>query len=1092
MTLSAGGDRAAVPWYADSVIYELHLRAFFDGNRDGIGDFKGATEKLDYLVELGVTTLWLLPFYPSPLRDAGYDISDYLAVHPDYGSLYDFRRFLSEAHARGLRVIVELVLNHTSDRHPWFDTARRAPPGSVERDRYVWSNSPERFREARIIFQDFERSNWSWDPVARAYYWHRFYGHQPDLNYDSPSTQRAMISVAEFWLGLGVDGLRLDAVPYLYEREGTSCENLPETHAFLKHLRTELDRRFSGRVLLAEANQWPEEAARYFGNGDECHLAFHFPLMPRMFTAIQTEVRSPLVDILSATPPIPADCRWALFLRNHDELTLEMVTDEERDYLYRTYARDARGRVNLGIRRRLAPLMGGDRAKIELMELLLFTLPGTPVIYYGDEILMGDDATLGDRDSVRTPMQWNRGRNAGFSRARAGRLYLPIVSDPDYRPEVVNVEGQQRNLASHLWWMKRLIRMRRRLRTLGNGRLQVLEPENPRLFAFLRRGEEDVLVAANLAASAQAAEFDLSAFEGRVPVDVFSGARFAPLRRGSLPLAFGPHGYYVLLLAPAESTGLPEVPSPYRFALERSLSELWSPANRQKLETEVLPAYLSERSWFEARGRSIDFVRLRDVVPLGPGAAPAGGWIAVVDVFYASGPPEAYAVPLRAMSDPARPSREPPATGSIVARLDLGETRGRLCDDLDAPTFRCALVRIAREGGSYAGTSGSLEGRPVSAGPTGSPRSSPSSEGSSIRGTVVFRRRLPGRFDAEAAMARRLTEIGFVGTSPLLGGVVYVERGADPQSLALVFGSEEGEADVARETEEDVVRFLTDVRASVESPPFPLFAQVDAPTTALPDELRSAVGESALRRLADLGALVGRFHLCLVGPAEDPTFAPVAFEYLYQASLSYSLSTQLRKLFAKLRSPGVPGVGENLDVEAIVGNESALLRRAHQLTAHRFDSVRILTHGSLSIETVRRAGNRLVLTGYGREPVPVKRSSLRDVASLVRSLQYLCDRAAERFAGPPGRRAPSVDAWAHLWYRAAARTVFDAYESVVEGSRLVPPEREARTALLETFLLERCVVELLDLLARPPGRWELPARALRELLSSQEGVPPGR
>ncbi len=444
-------------WYRDAVLYELHVRSFADSNDDGVGDFRGLTSKLGYLQELGVTALWLLPFYPSPLRDDGYDISDYRRVHPAYGSMRDFRAFLTEAHRRGLRVVTELVLNHTSDEHPWFQRARRSRPGSAARNFYVWSDTADRYRDARIIFKDFETSNWAFDPVAGEYYWHRFYSHQPSLNYDNPAVRQAIFEVVDFWLGMGVDGLRLDAVPYLFAREGTSCENLPETFDFLRQLRAHVDERFDDRMLLAEANQWPEDAVAYMGEGDMCHMAFHFPLMPRMFMAARQEDRFPVVDILSETPATPADCQWALFLRNHDELTLEMVTDEERDYMYRVYAQDPQARVNVGIRRRLAPLLGNDRKLIEMMNGLLFSLPGTPIVYYGDEIGMGDNIYLGDRNAVRTPMQWDSDRNAGFSRANPQRLYLPVVIDPEYHAQAVNVAAQQENPNSLLWWMRRLV-----------------------------------------------------------------------------------------------------------------------------------------------------------------------------------------------------------------------------------------------------------------------------------------------------------------------------------------------------------------------------------------------------------------------------------------------------------------------------------------------------------------------------------------------------------------------------------------------------------------------------------------------------------
>ncbi|HEV2073031.1 MAG TPA: maltose alpha-D-glucosyltransferase, partial [Thermomicrobiales bacterium] len=539
------GSAAGTTWYKDAVFYEVHVRAFADSNGDGIGDFQGLIGKLDYLRDLGITAIWLLPFFPSPLRDDGYDISDYTAVHPAYGNIGDFQRFLNEAHQRDLKVIIELVLNHTSEQHPWFQRARRAPKGSCERNFYVWSDTPERYKQARVIFQDYEQSNWSWDPVADAYYWHRFYSHQPDLNYDHPPVREAIFNSVDFWLEMGVDGLRLDAVPYLVERERTSSENLPGTHQVLKMLRNHIDTRFVGRMLLAEANQWPEDAVAYFGDGDECHMAFHFPLMPRLFMALRTEDRLPVVDIMQQTPPIPDSCQWAIFLRNHDELTLEMVTEEERLYMYRAFAPAEESRINLGIRRRLAPLLGNSRRRMELMNALICSLPGTPVIYYGDEIGMGDNIYLGDRDGVRTPMQWSADRNAGFSAAPQQRLYNPLIVDYEYHHETVHVEAQEQNPHSLLGFMKRLLALRKRHHAFGRGSLQLLQPMNHRVLAFMREHEEEsILIVANLSRFSQAVELDLGAYKGRAPIEVFGRSQFWPVGAEPYRLTLGPHAFY--------------------------------------------------------------------------------------------------------------------------------------------------------------------------------------------------------------------------------------------------------------------------------------------------------------------------------------------------------------------------------------------------------------------------------------------------------------------------------------------------------------------------------------------------------------------
>ncbi|MGD9744499.1 MAG: maltose alpha-D-glucosyltransferase, partial [Dongiaceae bacterium] len=539
-------------WFKDVVIYQLHVKSFFDANDDGVGDFLGLTQKLDYLQDLGINAIWLMPFYASPLRDDGYDIASYRNLHPSYGTMRQFRHFVREAHERGLRVITELVINHTSDQHPWFQRARRAKSGSKFRDWYVWSDNDQKYKGTRIIFTDTESSNWSWDPVAKSYYWHRFFAHQPDLNFDNPQVVRAVVSAMHFWIDAGVDGMRLDAIPYLCEREGTSNENLPETHAVLKRLRAALDGQHKNRMFLAEANQWPEDVQQYFGDGDECHMAYHFPLMPRMYMAIAQEDRHPITDIMRQTPEIPANCQWAVFLRNHDELTLEMVTDSERDYLWNTYAADRQARINLGIRRRLAPLMENDRRKIELMNSLLLSMPGTPIVYYGDEIGMGDNIFLGDRNGVRTPMQWTPDRNGGFSRTDPARLYLPPLMDPAYGYQAVNVEVQSRNSSSLLNWMKRLISARQAHQAFGRGTLTFLYPANRRILAYVREfGSEAILCVANLSRSAQVLELDLTAYKGRIPIELLGRVNFPPIGEAFYRLTMQGHSFLWFQLATA-------------------------------------------------------------------------------------------------------------------------------------------------------------------------------------------------------------------------------------------------------------------------------------------------------------------------------------------------------------------------------------------------------------------------------------------------------------------------------------------------------------------------------------------------------------
>ncbi|PSN11969.1 maltose alpha-D-glucosyltransferase, partial [filamentous cyanobacterium CCP5] len=594
-------------WFKQAIIYEVPVRAFADSNADGIGDFAGLTQRLDYLQDLGVTAVWVLPFFPSPLRDDGYDIADYGNVNPIYGTLEDFKEFLEAAHQRNIRVIIELIVNHTSDQHPWFQRARRSPKGSPERDFYVWSDSPQKYQEARIIFQDFELSNWTWDPIAQAYYWHRFYSHQPDLNYDNPAVQKAVFEVLDFWLAMGVDGLRMDAVPYLYEREGTNCENLPETHQFLKDLRRYVDASYPNRMLLAEANQWPEDAAAYYGDGDECHMNFHFPLMPRLFMSLRMEDNFPIIDILQQTPEIPDNCQWGLFLRNHDELTLEMVTDEDRDYMYRVYAHDPQMRINLGIRRRLAPLLGNDRRQIELLHSLLLSLPGTPVLYYGDEIGMGDNVYLGDRNGVRTPMQWSPDRNAGFSRASPQQLFLPLVIESEYHYEAVNVESQRTN-ANSLWYsFKRLIATRKRFQAFGLGSFELLHSNNRKVLAYMRTyGDEKILVVANLSRHLQTVELDLEDFSGLQPEEIFGRTQFPGITEDPYFLSVGPYGCYWFALKPQRSQM--QAPPSERPIPKLRLPQPWQTAfTRKELEIPLESAllhYLNSFSWFEGKAQS--------------------------------------------------------------------------------------------------------------------------------------------------------------------------------------------------------------------------------------------------------------------------------------------------------------------------------------------------------------------------------------------------------------------------------------------------------------------------------------------------------
>src|SRR5437016_1738666 len=722
-------------WFKDAIIYELHVKTFCDSDGDGMGDFRGVMEKLDYLQELGVTAIWLLPFYPSPMRDDGYDIADYFDVNPNFGTLDDFRAFLDAAHDRNLRVITELVINHTSDQNPWFQKSRRAvaaagvadsgrdqstsraaavtAPGYSDdlayKDFYVWSETPEKYKDARIIFKDFETSNWAWDPLAKAYYWHRFYSHQPDLNFDNPAVHDAVKKVCDFWLSMGVDGVRLDAIPYLYEREDTNCENLPETHKFLQELRAHVDAKFPNRMLLAEANQWPEDAAAYFGKGDEAHMNFHFPLMPRMFMALQMEDRFPIIDIMEQTPAIPENCQWAMFLRNHDELTLEMVTDEERDYMYRVYANDPHARINLGIRRRLAPLLANSRRKMELLNTMLFSMPGTPIIYYGDEIGMGDNIYLGDRNGCRTPMQWSPDRNAGFSLANPQQLHLPVIIDPEYHYEATNVENQQKNLSSLLWWMRRVIAMRKNFKAFSRGTLDFLFPDNAKVLAFLRRYEDEtVLVVVNLSRFAQVVELDLAHFSGCVPVEVFSRNRFPTIKKSAYVLTLGPHSHYWFTIQPqTERRRLEKKRVVPTLNARPELQSLLDDGERTRIEGEILPEYIANCRWFGAKARTLRQMRVleRSTISSEPNAAQF--WF--VEVSYLDGPTETYALPVKILSDDQAHVISQSEPHAVIARF--GDEQGSiLFDAVWDPDFREKLFRLMLDRQHASGRNGNLVG----------------------------------------------------------------------------------------------------------------------------------------------------------------------------------------------------------------------------------------------------------------------------------------------------------------------------------------------------------------------------------------------
>ena len=1074
-------------WYQDAIIYELHVRAFYDSDGDGMGDFRGLTEKLDYLQDLGVTAIWLLPFYPSPWKDDGYDISNYTDVHPAYGTLRDFTIFLQEAHRRDLRVITELVVNHTSDQHPWFQRARHASPGSRWRDFYVWSETPDKYQEARIIFKDFEASNWTWDPVAKAYYWHRFYSHQPDLNFDNPAVQRALFSVVDFWMGLGVDGLRLDAVPYLYEREGTNCENLPETHAFLKQLRRHVDQKFKNRMLLAEANQWPEDAIAYFGDGDECHTAFHFPLMPRLFMGLRMEDRYPIVDIMQLTPPIPETSQWALFLRNHDELTLEMVTDEERDYMYRVYAQDPQMRINLGIRRRLAPLLGNGRRKIELMNGLLFALPGMPVIYYGDEIGMGDNIYLGDRNGVRTPMQWSADRNAGFSRANPQRLYLPIIIDPEYHYEAYNVEGQRNNPQSLFWWMKRLIALRRCFKAFGHGSLEFLQPENPRVLAFVRRYQQErILIVANLSRFPQPVELDLSAFKGMVPIELFGQTSFPAIGEHPYVLTLGPLGFYWFTLEP-QATPVTEREAPMRtLRVKKDWECVLQKDAKGELE-DLLPAFLQTRRWFRSKARRIKSAEIVEQIRI-PYQSSAS-YVTFVQVEYVEGDPELYLVALAFASGEQAKSLQHDAPDAVLANLLVDQDSGILYEALRDKAYCATLLEAIEQRRRFKGQGGELV-----AWPTRSYRKLRGAEADALQPSLMkaeqsntsviygdrlilkLFRRVEEGINPDLEIGRVLTEkISTAPVAPLAGGLEYRRKTGAPMELAVLKGFVPNEGDAWAHTLNALSTYFERAIASkAEAPDEPAAAVPRKPLLALAEEeipgnIRTLIGpylESA-RLLAQRTAEI---HLALAKPHKDPAFAPEPFTDFYRQALYHGMLGQTTQTIQLLRrrQKQLPEAAQ-AEAARVIALEGAIRKQFRELRDRRIYAVRIRTHGDFHLGQALYTGKDFVIIDFEGEPARplserrLKRSPLRDVAGMLRSFHYASYAALLGQAPGVVSRpdfASALEPWAQVWYRWVSAVYLAAYLQTAAGAPFLPRAREELQVLLETHVLEKALYEI--------------------------------
>ncbi|HEX8340880.1 MAG TPA: maltose alpha-D-glucosyltransferase [Tepidisphaeraceae bacterium] len=1109
-------------WYRNAVIYQMHVRSFQDSNGDGIGDFPGLISRLDYLEELGVTAIWLLPFYPSPLKDDGYDIADYTSVNPSYGTIDEVRQFIDEAHRRQIRVVTELVINHTSDQHAWFQRARRAPKGSPERDFYVWSDTPDKYNGVRIIFKDFEPSNWTFDHVAGQYYWHRFFHHQPDLNFDNTAVHDAVLKVCDFWMTAGVDGVRLDAVPYLYEREGTSCENLPETHDFLKKLRKHVDDFWPGRMLLAEANQWPEDAIAYFGDdgkgrGDECHMNFHFPLMPRLFMSLRMEDRNPIIDILEQTPALPEGAQWAMFLRNHDELTLEMVTDEERDYMWRVYASDPAARINMGIRRRLAPLLENSRRKIELMNALLFSMPGTPVIYYGDEIGMGDNIFLGDRNGVRTPMQWSGDRNAGFSRANPQRLFLPVIIDPEYHAEALNVESQMTNPSSLLWWMRRLIALRKSHPVLGHGEIRFLAPSNPKVLAFLRSdAQQQILVVANLARFAQPVELDLPEFAGATPVEMFGNVRFPAIGEdGRCTLSVGPHGFYWFVLEPAtppgDDTGLP----PEVRVNTHGDVLLTDPAFNRMLAGR-LPRLLPTRRWFVSKAKSLRGAHVIARLPLESAdeSSTSEHVLFLVEVEFTEGEAETYAMPLSATL--IDPDGDSPSIESGVLRVTDGSDRQWIVrDGMADADFARALLSLAVEGREIAGHGVRLVGRRIEGADAepidvaGLTPKLPDREQSNTN--VLFGdqlilklyRRLGEGLNPELEIGEHLTaKAGFTNTAPLAGAIEFVGRG-HRQTLAVVltFVPNQGDAwgaflDHGQRYFEGVAALTPQQASSLCLPGDPGCSGGDEPP---PADVASLIAEPL-----ELARLIGRrtaeMHTALADDRGDPAFAPEPYSAVYQRGLLQSMRNTTRAAMQTLaKRVGTLGGEARTMAEALMKREPEVLALFRELTSRPIKAPRIRVHGDYHLGQVLWTGKDFVIIDFEGEPLRsvgerrLKRSSFRDVAGMVRSFDYAAWTALRRHWEllPPDSHTRDRDTrGAKIWGTWLGHEFVRAYTTHLRGIRpdLLPAELADSELVLRSWVLEKALYEVRYELNSRPDWVDIPLQAVLAILDAPGGA----
>jgi maltose alpha-D-glucosyltransferase/alpha-amylase len=1103
-------------WYKDAIIYEIHVRAFADSNADGIGDFQGLISKLDYLQELGVTCLWLLPFFPSPLRDDGYDISDYTSVNPSYGTIEDFQQFLDEAHSRNLQVMIELVINHSSDQHPWFQRARRAPKGSPDRDMYVWSDTDKKFEGVRIIFTDTEKSNWTWDEVAQQYYWHRFFSHQPDLNFDNPRVMEEVLNAMRFWLDMGVDGLRLDAIPYLIERDGTSCENVPETHVLIKHIRSVMDAEYENRLILAEANMWPADVRPYFGDGDECQMAFHFPLMPRIYMALRQEDRLPITDIMAQTPPIPANCQWGLFLRNHDELTLEMVTDDERDYMNLAYAADTRMRINVGIRRRLAPLMDNNRRRIELLNSLLLSFPGTPIMYYGDEIGMGDNIYLGDRNGVRTPMQWNSDRNAGFSKAVPAKLYFPVIMDPIWGYQAINVEAQQSDASSLLHWTRNMIALRKIFQVFGRGTQEFLHPENRKVLAYIREYKETtetggdiadahsetVLCVANLSRFAQPVQLDLSKFAGRQPVEMLGYVPFPAITDQPYQITLAPYSFFWLELQPA-SMRSPQLPANLS-AFTEQMSPASDPTPLQDASPTIttlltesvlslldptLSLYIARQRWFGAKSRTIRSTRVVSITPID-----ATSVITLVELTYDDGTTDLYQLPLAIASAQQAVTLHATSPSSIITTLDPTTT---LFDASASPTFQAALLNkiiTASDTTDLIAThSAALDAKRLTDVPSrlsSAEQSNTSILYDDLAILKLFRHVRIGE-NPDVEIARFLTEVAHFSHIPAYLGDIH--RASDSTTLAFLQNYAPNQGDGWAWTLSELDRFYNTVAT--------IPARFADPTSPTPEILHYAADYLAAAEL--LGRRTAELHLALATPTDNPAFAAELTTAedlaLDRERIDRQATTALNALQAAIQNPASNFSPHTIELAtALLGYRESLLSSIRSLNGEpaRFGQ-RIRIHGDYHLGQLLRTQSKshpdfLIIDFEGEPARPLaerrrKQSPLRDVAGMLRSFSYAARSALQTATERSPSNAPNLEVWATAWETAVSAAFLTTYRSTISINPLLLPHDPPTTKPLPSpsaqddlavLLIEKACYELLYELNNRPAWLVIPLTGL--------------